>query len=131
MASDINNVTIVGRLVRDAQMSYTNGGSAVANMAVAVNRRVKKGESWTDEVSFFDVVYFGKGAEAVNQYLQKGKQIAVQGELVQDRWETQEGQKRSRVNIKAQSVQLLGGRSDATQAPAPEATADFEGDISF
>jgi single-strand DNA-binding protein len=108
MAVDINSVVIVGRLTRDAEMRYTNGGLAICKFSIAVNRRKRSGEQWVDEASFFDISYFGKAAEAVHQYLVKGKQVAIQGELRQDRWE-QEGQKRSKVEIAAQSVQLLGG----------------------
>jgi len=108
MANDINQVVLVGRLTRDAELRYSGGGMAVCKFSIAVNRRKRSGEQWVDEASFFDIAYFGKAAEAVNQYLQKGKQIAVQGELRQNRWE-QDGQSRSKVEIAANSVQLLGG----------------------
>lgn len=113
MASDINSVTIIGRLTRDAEMKYTNSGAAVAKFSIAVNDRRKKGEEWVDEASFIDITLWGKSAEAVTQYLTKGKQIAVQGKLKQDRWE-QDGQPRSRVGVTALSVQLLGDGRGAT-----------------
>ncbi|MGP1438651.1 MAG: single-stranded DNA-binding protein, partial [Treponema sp.] len=75
--------------------------------SVAVNRRKKAGEEWVDEVSFFDVVFWGKMGESINQYLVKGKQVAVTGELRQNRWE-QDGQPRSKVEIIANNLQLLG-----------------------
>ena len=112
--ADINHVVLVGRLTRDAELKYTNSGLAIAKFALAINRRTKKGDAWQDEVNFFDAVFMGKGAEAVAQYLLKGKQIGIQGELRQDRWE-QEGQKRSRVEIFVNNLQLLGGRG----GPAP------------
>lgn len=112
MASDLNSVALVGRLTRDAELSYLPSGMAVAAMSVAVNRSRRENDQWIEEANFFDISYFGKSAEALKQYLTKGKQIAVQGALKQDRWE-KDGQKFSKVRIVANSVQLLGGRSDS------------------
>ena len=120
--SDINHVVLVGRLTRDAELKYTNSGFAIAKLGLAVNRRVKKEDTWQEEANFFDAVMMGKRAEALAQYLQKGKQIAVEGELRQDRWE-QEGQRRSRVEIFVTNIQLLGGRAGA---PVPEPSAGEE-----
>jgi single-strand DNA-binding protein len=138
--SDINHVVLVGRLTRDAELKYTNSGFAIAKLSLAVNRRVKKEDTWQEEANFFDAVMMGKRAEALAQYLQKGKQIAVEGELRQDRWE-QEGQRRSRVEIFVTNVQLLGGRIGAPaqepagaegEAPQSAPTADnFDDDIPF
>lgn len=108
MAADINSVTIVGRLTRDAELKYTNSGSAVTTMGLAVNRSRKDGEQWVEEANFFDISLWGRRGESLNQYLQKGSRIAVTGELRQERWE-QDGQKRSRVVIHASNIQLLGG----------------------
>jgi single-strand DNA-binding protein len=108
-------VTIVGRLTRDSELKYTSGGMAISRFSLAVNRRKKDGDGWTDEASFFDVTLFNKSAESLNQYLVKGKQIAVKGELHQDRWE-QDGQARSKVGIIAETVQLLGGGEGARGA---------------
>ncbi len=107
MAEDINSVTIVGRLTRDAELKYTNGGSAVTKFSLAVNRSKKDGDQWVEEASFFDVSLWGRRGESLNQYLQRGTRIAVTGELRQDRWE-QDGQSRSRVFIHANNIQLLG-----------------------
>ena len=104
--AETNMVVIVARLTRDSELKYTAGGTAVCKFAVAVNRRVKNGDQWEDEASFFDVVLWGKSGESISQYLTKGKQVAVTGELRQERWE-KDGQKRSRVEIVASNVQLL------------------------
>lgn len=117
--ADVNHVTIIGRLTRDAELKYTAGGQAVCKFSIAVNRRKKSGDQWIEEANFFDVVLWGKSGEAVNQYLVKGKQIAVEGELRQDRWE-QDGQNRSKVEIMANNVQLLGGGQDRQQPSAPQ-----------
>ena len=106
--ADINNVVLVGRLTGDAELKYTSSGQAVCKFSIAINRRRKNGEQWEDEVNFFEVVLWGRQGEALNQYLLKGKSIGVEGELRQDRWE-QDGKKRSRVEIVANNIQLLGG----------------------
>jgi single-strand DNA-binding protein len=108
--ADINHVVLVGRLTRDAELKYTAGGQAVCKFSVALNRRRKNGEQWVDEAHFFDVVLWGRQGEALNQYLVKGKQVGVDGELRQDRWE-QDGQSRSKVEIVANNIQLLGGNA--------------------
>jgi single-strand DNA-binding protein len=95
-------------LTRDAELKYTANGQAVCKFSLAINRRKKNGDQWVDEPNFFDIVLWGKQGETLNQYLVKGKQIAVEGELRQDRWE-QDGQNRSKVEIMANNVQLLGG----------------------
>lgn len=108
MAQDINSVTIIGRLTKDAELKYTNSGFAISVLSLAVNSSVKKNDEWIEEAHFFDCKLLGRRGEALNQYLQKGTQIAVIGELKQERWE-QGGQKRSKVTILANNVQLLGG----------------------
>ena len=106
--ADLNNVNLIGRLVRDAMISYVSNGTAVSKFSIAVNRSVKKGDSWENEVSFIDCVLWGRQAETLNKYLLKGKQIGITGEVRQNRWE-QDGQNRSRIEIVANRVQLLGG----------------------
>lgn len=126
MSADLNHVDLIGRLTRDAELKYTAGGTAVCKFALAVNRRVKKGDQWTEEASFFDCVLWGKSGEAINQYLLKGKQIAVDGELRQERWQ-HEGQNRSKIEVVANNVQLLGGQSESKpqQARQPGAPAAY------
>jgi single-strand DNA-binding protein len=106
--ADINHVVLVGRLTRNAELKYTNNGSAVSKFSIAINQRRKKEEQWVDEAHFFDIVLWGKTAESLNQYLVKGKQVGIEGQLRQNRWE-QEGQARSKVEIFATNVMLLGG----------------------
>jgi single-strand DNA-binding protein len=108
--SDLNHVTLIGRLTRDAELKYTSGGMAVCKFSIAVNRKKKNGDEWVDEASFFDIVLWGRQGEAINQYLVKGKQIGVDGELRQERWQDRDsGQARSKVEIVASNIQLLGG----------------------
>lgn len=137
--TDINTLTIIGRLVRDPEaIAYTSGGTARLNISVAVNRREKRGGDWSDRASFFDITIWGKTAENIKPYLAKGKQIAVEGYLDQQRWE-KDGQKFSRVCIVANNVQLLGGKDGAQEATPQQAGGytdagsgdDFPEDIPF
>jgi single-strand DNA-binding protein len=104
---DINVVVLVGRLTRDSELKYTKSGMPIARFSLAVNRSRKQDDQWVDETSFFDIDFWGKGAEAVNRYLLKGQQVAVEGELRQDRWE-QDGQPRAKVVVNANNVRLMG-----------------------
>ena len=140
--ADINQVILIGRLTRDVELKYTNTGFTIANLSLAVNRRVKRDDTWQDEGNFFNCVLIGKRAEALSQYLVKGKQIGIQGELRQNRWE-QDGQPRSRVEIFINDIQLLGGRSseqgvrsaagqsDQYSSPEIPTADDFDDDIPF
>ena len=153
--SDLAVAVIVGRLTRDAELKYTNSGQAVCHFSVATGSRRKKGDQWVEESSFWDVDLWGKLGESINQYLTKGKLVAVEGSMRQDKWE-QDGQTRSKTLISANTVQLLGssggpgnasgqgsssyerpqGKPQAeAQAPKPgsepAATDDFTDDIPF
>ena len=119
--TDLNHVIEIGRLTRDISerdFGYTTGGTARLNLSIAVNRSVKKNGAWTDSVSYFDVTVWGKTAENIKAYLHKGKQIAIDGYLDQQRWE-KDGVKYSKVVIIADNVQLLGGNESAPQAQQP------------
>lgn len=116
MASDINDLTIVGRLTKDGELTYTNSGVAVLKLSIANNWSKKVGDAWEDQTNFFDVTLLGRRAEALTQYLLKGVQIAVSGELRQDRWkDNNSGDNRSRVSIKANNIQLLGSKQQEQQ----------------
>lgn len=111
--ADINTVVLVGRLVRDAELRVTAGGLAICKFSLAINRRRKQGDAWVDEANFFDIVLMGRQGEAIQQYLTKGKQVGIQGELRQNRWQDDAGNNRSKVEIFATNVQLLGGGGGA------------------
>ena len=107
--ADLNHVVLIGRLTRDAELKSIASGQAVCKFSIAVNRRKKNGDQWEDEPNFFDVVVWGRQGETLHQYLVKGKMVGVDGELRQDRWQQQDGQNRSKVEIVANYLQLLGG----------------------
>jgi single-strand DNA-binding protein len=113
MAGDINRVTIVGRLTRDPELAHLPSGTAVLKLGVAVNGRQKDDAgNWADKPNFFDVKVFGNQADMLNQHLSKGRRIAVDGRLDWSSWEAQDGSKRSKVEIIANSVQFLDSRTE-------------------
>ncbi len=138
--TDINTVNIIGRLVRDidsGSFGYTAGGMARLNISIATNRSQKTGGQWVDKASFFDVTVWGKSAENIKPYLSKGKQVAIEGYLDQQRWE-KDGRKYSKVCIIANAVQLLGGKDNARNTPQQAGAYsdtgngdDFPEDIEF
>ena len=112
---DMNHIGLIGRLTRSAELKYLNSGTAVSNFSIAINKVHKndKGEK-VEQVSYFDIVLYGKPAINLQQYLIKGKQVGIEGELRQDRW-TKDNQSFSRVYIVASNVMLLGGNSNSQQ----------------
>jgi single-strand DNA-binding protein len=110
-----NKVVLMGNLTRDVEIRYSQGGSAIGNSGIAVNRKWKSqaGEQ-KEEVMFVDLTFFGRTAEIANQYLRKGKQILVDGRLNLEQWTAQDGTKRSRHTIIVENLQMIGGRDDNT-----------------
>jgi single-strand DNA-binding protein len=151
MARGVNKVILVGNLGNDPDMRYTAGGAAVANISIAT------AESWRDKESgeqqerteWHRVVFFGRLAEIVGEYLRKGSQIYVEGRLQTRKWTDKEGQDRYTTEIVANEMQMLGGKSGGSanyesapqsqpqksNAPAPSsnptAADDFDDDIPF
>lgn len=113
MATDFNNVTLIGRLTADPVSKYLPSGSAVAEFSIANNYYVSSKN--TTEVNYFEVVAFGKIAETVSKYLTKGKQVAVMGTLRQNRWQDKDtNTSRSKVRILMSSMQVLGNPSGSS-----------------
>ena len=134
MAS-LNKVFLIGNLTRDPELRYTAGGTAVADMNIAVNSSFTKRDTKEkkDEVVFVGVTVWGKQAEACGEYLFKGSSLFVEGRLRLDTWDSKEGQRRSRLRVIAQRAQFLGrprkgertaegsGGTTVAAAPFPEA----------
>jgi len=124
MAS-LNRVFLIGNLTRDPELRYTPAGAGTCEFAIGVNRNwvdKKTGEK-RDEVSFIDIVTWGRTAELCAEYLKKGRAVFVEGRMTQDRWEdTKTGQKRSKIRVTAERVQFLGARpaGGGEAAPPPE-----------
>jgi single-strand DNA-binding protein len=111
MAS-FNKVMIIGNLTRDPEMKYTPKGTAIAEIGLAVNRNytAENGEK-REEVTFIDVTLWGRVAEIVGEYCKKGRPLFVEGRLQLDSWDDKAtGQKRSKLKVVGENIQLLGGR---------------------
>lgn len=116
-----NHLTIVGNFTRDPDLKYTSNGKAVCNFDIAVNH------SWKDangdkkeEVCFIPVTVWGKQAEVVAEFMKKGRLCLVEGRMIQERWETKDKEKRSRLKLSANHVVFLGSgekKPDAKKAP--------------
>lgn len=114
MAS-FNKVILVGNLTRDPQVRYTPGGSAVAEIGLAVNRSWfdKNSNSRKEETTFVDVTLWGRTAEVASEYLTKGRSVLIEGRLQLDQWDDKEsGQKRSKLKVVGENMTMLGGRGD-------------------
>jgi single-strand DNA-binding protein len=118
MARGFARVTLVGNLTRDPELRQTPGGTSVCQFGVAVGRRYKDNSGqWVDKASFFDVVVWGQQGENCAQYLSKGREVAVDGRLDQRSWDAQDGSKRSKVEIIAETVVFLGGQGGEPREP--------------
>ena len=106
MAS-LNKVILLGNLTRDPELRYTPNGTPVSSFGLAVNRRYRQGDEWRDEVCYIDIVTFGRQAETVGEYLNKGNLAMIEGRLQWRSWETEDGQKRSKHEVVASNVQFM------------------------
>jgi len=106
--SDLNSILVIGRVTRDGELKYIASGTAVLNFSVAVNRSIppKDGGEWKNEPTFIDVQAWGKLGEQKAQIVVKGKQVAIAGEIRQERWE-KDGVSHSKIYIVAQGIQGL------------------------
>ena len=121
-----NRVILIGNLTRDIELRYTPGGTAVADIGMAMNdRRKSQNGEWIDETTFVDVTLWGRTAEVASEYLSKGSPIMVEGRLKLDTWET-DGQKRSKLRVVCDRMQMLGGSGGGGNAGRPRTTGEFE-----
>ncbi|MEM9703360.1 MAG: single-stranded DNA-binding protein [Planctomycetota bacterium] len=115
MAASFNRVIIMGNLTRDPEVRYIPSGSAVCEIGVAVNRSWydKQSNSRKEEVCFVDVTLWGRTAEVAGEYLSKGRSVHIEGYLKMDEWQDKNsGQKRTKLKVVADSMQMVGGRGD-------------------
>ena len=121
MAS-FNKVILLGNLTRDPEVRYTPKGSAVCDLGIAINRQftLDSGEK-REEVTFVDVVLWARLAEIAGEYLKKGRPVFIEGRLQLDTWDDkQSGQKRSKLRVVGETMQLLGGRPPGAAGGASE-----------
>lgn len=115
MAAALNKVMLIGNLTRDPEIRYTPKGTAVTDIGLAINRVItgENGER-QEETTFVDVTLWGRTAEIAGQYLAKGRPVFIEGRLQMDQWQDKtSGEKRSRLKVVAEAMQLLGGREGA------------------
>lgn len=112
MAASLNKVLLMGNLTRDPEVKYTPKGTAVGDLAIAINDSYKAQDGTIKEtVTYVDIEVWGRQAETCKQYLTKGRPVFVEGQLRLDQWETPQGEKKSRLKVRADRVQFLGSPS--------------------
>jgi single-strand DNA-binding protein len=107
-----NKIILVGNLTRDIELRYSQAGMGIAKTAIATSRKFTVNGEKKDEVMFVDVTFFGRSAEIANQYLRKGSKILVEGRLNFEQWVDQNGQKRSKHSVIAETMQMLDSKGD-------------------
>jgi single-strand DNA-binding protein len=120
MSAALNQCNLIGNLTRKPEVKYLQSGTAVCDLGLAINERVKRNNEWTDEVTFVDVTLFGRVAEVAGEYLDKGAPVLIVGKLRFEQWE-KDGQKRSKLKVVGDSMQMLGGKprnEDSQERPA-------------
>ena len=126
----MNTVTLLGNLVRDPVTKVLPSGDPVTNFSVAVNSQfTDKAGKAQKRVNFFDIVTYGKNAKNCAQFLNKGRQVGLQGELRQQRWQTPEGLNRSRVEVFATRVQFLGAPPNVAKPEEENAPMTEDADV--
>ena len=114
MSKDLNRCYMIARLCKDPELSTTTGGTSVCKFSVANNDSYTKNGEKKETVSFFNVVCWGKTGEVINQYCKKGSKIAIEGRLIQRRWE-KDGKHKSKTKVYADCVMFVGSRKDREQ----------------
>src|SRR5277367_5212133 len=114
MAASLNKVLLIGNLTRDPEVRYTPKGTAVGDLAIAINDSYKAQDGTIKEmVTYVDIEVWGRQAETCKQYLTKGRPVFIEGQLRLDQWETPQGEKKSRMKVRADRVQFLGSPGGA------------------
>lgn len=107
-----NKIILVGNLTRDIELRYSQGGMGIAKTAIATSRKFTSNGEKKEEVCFVDITFFGRSGEVANQYLRKGSKILVEGRLNFEQWVDQNGQKRSKHSVIAETMQMLDSKGD-------------------
>ncbi len=111
----MNRVILLGRLVRDIELRYTQGGAAIGSSGIAVTRKYMLNGEKREETCFIDITFFGKQAETANQYLQKGSKLLIEGRLKLDQWADNNGQNRSKHSVAVEVMEMLGEPKQSNQ----------------
>lgn len=124
MASDMNRIMLVARLVKDPELRHTQNGTAVASFSVANNKSFTQGNEKKEQTSYFPCVAWGKLGEIIAQYCRKGHRIGIEGRLGQRSWNDKEGVKRSIVEITIENCQFLQPKTEANGNVKSDIPAD-------
>lgn len=137
----INRVIVSGNLTRDPEVRTTASGNPVMGFGIAVNDRRKNSQTgeWDDYPNFIDCTMFGARAQSVSRFLSKGSKVAIEGKLRWSQWETNEGQKRSKIEIIVDEIEFMSSISNGAQVPAtasapavdPMTSTLYDDDIAF
>lgn len=137
----INRVIVSGNLTRDPEVRTTASGNPVIGFGIAVNDRRKNSQTgeWEDYPNFIDCTMFGARAQSVSRFLSKGSKVAIEGKLRWSQWETNEGQKRSKIEIIVDEIEFMSSISNGAQVPAtasapavdPMTSTLYDDDIAF
>jgi single-strand DNA-binding protein len=127
--SSFNKVILVGNVTREIELRYTSSQMAVTELGLAVNDRRKgtNGE-WIEDTTFVDCTLWGRTAEVANEYVKKGSSVLVEGRLKLDTWE-KDGQKRSKLSVVAERMQMLGGKGGAKEEAPPAKSQSMKQDV--
>lgn len=128
--ADYNRVIVAGRLTRDPELRYIPSGTAVSELGVVVNDRVKKGNEYVDEPCWLECVAWGRTAELANEYLTKGSPLLIEGRLKTDSWEDKDGNKRSKTRITIDKLQFLSSKPSGERQQREPATVPSGADES-
>lgn len=112
MSTGYQHVSLVGNLGQDPEIRYSQSGVAVCNLRIAVSERRKMNDEWKEHTEWFTVVCFGKTAENAGRWLNKGRQVLVEGKIQHRKWEDREGNRRESAEIVADRVVFLQGGAD-------------------
>jgi len=134
MAGSFNKVILMGNITRDIELRYTPGGTAVTDMGLAVNEKRKNASGdLVEDTTFVDVTLWGRNAEVAVEYLGKGSPVLVEGRLKLDQWETDDGEKRQKLKVVCDRMQMVGSKRDngngngnnkPASAPTPASDSD-------
>ncbi len=138
--SDINNVSLTGRLTRPPELRMTAGGTQLLSFTLAFNTSVRNRQTgeWDERGNFIDCTIFGKRAEALSRYLAKGQKVAIAGELRYSTWD-KDGQRHSKLDLIVANIEFLASprtqaqstQPSASQAPMPPVVDPYDDDIPF
>ena len=122
--ANLNRVIVLGNLTRDPELSFTKNHTPVCDLGLAVNERRKQGDEWIESPVFVDVTLFGRIAELAGDFLHKGSLVLIEGRLRYESWHQDDGQKRSRLKVIGENMQLLGAKPEQDEIESTQSVGD-------